>query len=136
MVSVFFRLMQCQWGPMVDQTFKSERAKLVRELADKTTDPFIKKRLLGLVRRYEMPERRPAPITPVELPEPARALTSCRPAKNPLHLSRQALDPSGVSSNRESGGGMVRPIPIPANRVARTGLKSQEEPVNVALSTL
>ena len=52
---------------MLDQKFRSERAKLVRQLAEQTVDPFIKKRLLGLVGRYEGDERRPTPITPVNL---------------------------------------------------------------------
>ena len=52
---------------MLDQKFRSERAKLVRKLADQAIDPFIKKRLLGLVGRYEGPERRPQPNTPVDL---------------------------------------------------------------------
>jgi len=52
----------------VDKKFRSERAKLVRELAEKSNDPFIKARLQGLVGRYEGPERRPAPLnTPKDL---------------------------------------------------------------------
>jgi len=33
---------------MLDQEFKKERARTVRELADKAADPFIKKRSLRL----------------------------------------------------------------------------------------
>lgn len=52
---------------MLDQKFRSDRAKLVRGLADKA-DPFIKRRLLDLVRRYEEQERRAAPLnTPANL---------------------------------------------------------------------
>lgn len=52
----------------VDQKFRSERAKLVRELADKSNTPFIKERLLALATRYEGPERRLAPLnTPKDL---------------------------------------------------------------------
>jgi hypothetical protein len=52
---------------MLDQQFRDERAKLVRDLADKA-DPWIKSRLLKLAGRYEGEERRPARIhTPADL---------------------------------------------------------------------
>jgi hypothetical protein len=38
---------------MLESEFKRQRAKLVRELADQTTDPFIKRRLLALASRYD-----------------------------------------------------------------------------------
>ena len=38
---------------MLDEEFKKQRAHLVRELAEKANDPFLKKRLLDLVSRYE-----------------------------------------------------------------------------------
>ena len=38
---------------MLDEEFKKQRAHLVRELAEKANDPFIKRRLLDLVSRYE-----------------------------------------------------------------------------------
>jgi len=43
---------------MLDQKFRNDRAKLVRELAAKA-DPFIKRRLLELAGRYEGEESRP-----------------------------------------------------------------------------
>ena len=45
---------------MLDHEFNKQRAKILRELAEQA-DPFIKKRLLNLVERYE-PNRRPTPI--------------------------------------------------------------------------
>lgn len=52
---------------MLDQQFQSERAQLVRELADKA-DPWIRNRLLRLAGRYESEERRPARLnTPANL---------------------------------------------------------------------
>jgi len=38
---------------MLDNAFKKERARTVRELAEKANDPFIKGRLLDLASRYE-----------------------------------------------------------------------------------
>ena len=38
---------------MLDQEFKKQRARTVRDLAAKAADPFIKRRLLDLVSRYE-----------------------------------------------------------------------------------
>jgi hypothetical protein len=38
---------------MLDQEFKKQRALTVRDLAEKAADPFIKRRLLDLVARYE-----------------------------------------------------------------------------------
>jgi hypothetical protein len=45
---------------MLDDEFNEQRAKILRELAEQA-DPFIKKRLLNLVQRYE-PRRKPMPI--------------------------------------------------------------------------
>ena len=45
---------------MLDDEFNKQRAKILRDLAEKA-DPFIKRRLLKLVERYE-PDRRTAPI--------------------------------------------------------------------------
>jgi hypothetical protein len=42
---------------MLDDEFNKQRAKILRELAEQA-DPFIKKRLLNLVERYE-PNRPP-----------------------------------------------------------------------------
>jgi hypothetical protein len=53
---------------MLDEEFKKQRARTVRELAEKANDPFIKGRLLDLVSRYEDDGRRtPTPLTPVDL---------------------------------------------------------------------
>ena len=53
---------------MLDQEFKRQRARTVRDLADKAVDPFIKKRLQDLAARYEHDrERPPATLTPADL---------------------------------------------------------------------
>jgi hypothetical protein len=53
---------------MLDEEFKKQRARTVRDLAEKSNDPFIKGRLLDLVSRYEDDGRRtPTPLTPVDL---------------------------------------------------------------------
>lgn len=49
---------------MLSSESKVERAKLVRELAEKTTDPFIKRRLLTLVSRYDDGVSIRAPLPP------------------------------------------------------------------------
>jgi hypothetical protein len=50
----------------VDKEFKRQRAKTVRDLADKAADPFIKRRLQDLVERYEdeviQPPTSPTPV--------------------------------------------------------------------------
>ena len=51
---------------MLDEHFRKQRASMVRDLAARA-DPYIKRRLLDLVARYEGPERRPTPLTPVDL---------------------------------------------------------------------
>ena len=57
---------------MLDKQFRSDRAKLVRDLADKA-DPAIKIRLLQFAGRYEGEERRSIPLnTPVDLQMVAR----------------------------------------------------------------
>ena len=38
---------------MLDQEFTKQRALTARDLAEKAADPFIKRRLLDLVARYE-----------------------------------------------------------------------------------
>jgi len=38
---------------MLDEQFKKQRARAVRDLAEKANDPFIKQRLVDLVSRYE-----------------------------------------------------------------------------------
>jgi hypothetical protein len=52
---------------MLDDAFKKQRARTVRELAAKANDPFIKGRLLELARRYEDGPRTPTPLTPIDL---------------------------------------------------------------------
>ena len=51
---------------MLSEDFKKQRARQVRELADKAIDPFIKERLLDLAGKYETDER-PRRTTPVDL---------------------------------------------------------------------
>ena len=51
---------------MLDEHFRKQRAGMVRDLAARA-DPHIKRRLLDLAARYEGPERRPIPLTPVDL---------------------------------------------------------------------
>jgi hypothetical protein len=38
---------------MLDEEFKKQRVRTVRDLAEKAADPFIKRRLLNLAARYE-----------------------------------------------------------------------------------
>ena len=42
---------------MLDEEFRRERATLVRDLAEKSNDPFTKQRLLRLAERYDADER-------------------------------------------------------------------------------
>ena len=64
---------------MLDQEFKKERARTVRELAEKANDPFIKRRLLDLVSRYEDDgPKTPTPLTPVDLQFASRSTGSER----------------------------------------------------------
>ena len=51
---------------MLEAKFRQQRATLLRELAT-GADPFIQRRLLDLAKRYEGPERRATPLTPVDL---------------------------------------------------------------------
>jgi hypothetical protein len=52
---------------MLDSEFKKQRAEIVRELAELTTDPFIKRRLLALISRYDDGGPARTPLTPVDL---------------------------------------------------------------------
>jgi hypothetical protein len=53
---------------MLDEEFKKQRAGIVRDLAEKANDPFIKARLLDLAARYEDGGPKiPTPLTPVDL---------------------------------------------------------------------
>jgi hypothetical protein len=60
---------------MLDQEFRKQRARTVRELAEKANDPFIKGRLQDLASRYEDDgPRPPTPLTPVDLQFESRGL--------------------------------------------------------------
>jgi hypothetical protein len=53
---------------MLDVEFRKQRARAVRDLADKAVDPFIKGRLQALATRYEDDGiRPPTPLTPNDL---------------------------------------------------------------------
>ena len=52
---------------MLDEEFKKQRARTVRDLAEKATDPFIKKRLQGLAARYEDGPKPLTTLTPIDL---------------------------------------------------------------------
>jgi hypothetical protein len=53
---------------MLDEQFKKQRAREVRDLAELANDPFIKGRLLDLASRYEDGgPRTSTPLTPVDL---------------------------------------------------------------------
>ena len=53
---------------MLDEEFNEQRARTVRDLAEKAADPFIKRRLLGLVARYEDDDFKTAStMTPIDL---------------------------------------------------------------------
>jgi hypothetical protein len=53
---------------MLDQEFMQQRARTVRDLADKAADPFIKKRLQDLAARYEDDDLKPSTTQmPVDL---------------------------------------------------------------------
>jgi hypothetical protein len=53
---------------MLDQEFKKQRARTVRDLAEKAADPFIKARLQDLAARYEDDGvKPPTTLTPIDL---------------------------------------------------------------------
>ena len=52
---------------MLDAEFKKQRARTVRDLAEKANDPFIKGRLLDLALRYDDDRKTPVPSTPMDL---------------------------------------------------------------------
>ena len=53
---------------MLDSDFIRRRAQIVRELAEKACDPFIKGRLMKLVARYDDGGvTAPTPLTPINL---------------------------------------------------------------------
>ncbi|MBR0755365.1 hypothetical protein JQ604_24550 [Bradyrhizobium jicamae] len=55
---------------MLDDEFNKQRSILIRDLADKADDPFIKRRLLDLASRYERRPVKTKPIPPVSLSWP------------------------------------------------------------------
>ena len=64
---------------MLDEQFKKQRAREVRDLAEKANDPFIKGRLLDLASRYEDEGAKPpTPLTPVDLQFESRGTGSER----------------------------------------------------------
>jgi hypothetical protein len=64
---------------MLDEQFKKERARTVRDLAEKANDSFIKGRLLDLASRYEDGgPKTPTPLTPVDLQFASRGTGSER----------------------------------------------------------
>ena len=52
---------------MLDSEFRKQRAQVLRELAEKANDPFIKKRLLALMSRYDDSVTTRTPLTPIDL---------------------------------------------------------------------
>jgi hypothetical protein len=52
---------------MLDEEFKTQRARTVRELAEKANDPFIKRRLQDLVARYEDGAQPRTTLTTIDL---------------------------------------------------------------------
>ena len=52
---------------MLDSEFKRQRAQVLRDLVATTNDPFIKRRLLALMSRYEDRATSRTPLTPVDL---------------------------------------------------------------------
>jgi hypothetical protein len=64
---------------MLDEEFRKQRARTVRDLADKAADPFIKGRLLDLAARYEDDGiNRPTKLTPIDLKFASRGTGSER----------------------------------------------------------
>jgi hypothetical protein len=64
---------------MLDSEFRKQRARTVRDLAEKANDPFIKGRLLDLASRYEDDSpRTPTKLTPVDLQFASRGTGSER----------------------------------------------------------
>ena len=52
---------------MLDSEFRKQRAQVLRELAEKANDPFIKRRLLALMSRYDDSATKGTPLTPTDL---------------------------------------------------------------------
>ncbi len=62
--SLFVRL-----GGQMDEEFRKQYAKTVRSIAE-TADPFTKKRLLNLARRYDRSDRNARDAPPRPIPDP------------------------------------------------------------------
>ena len=79
---------------MLDHEFKKQRARTVRELADKAVDPFIKKRLQDLAARYEDDGLKPpTKLTPIDVEfanrgTGARAISSITDGTTPASRAR------------------------------------------------
>ena len=52
---------------MLDSEFKRQRTQVLRELVEQTNDPFIKRRLLALMSRYDDRVTARIPLTPIDL---------------------------------------------------------------------
>jgi len=52
---------------MLDSEFKRQRTQVLRELVEQTNDPFIKRRLLALMTRYDDGVTARIPLTPTDL---------------------------------------------------------------------
>ena len=52
---------------MLDNQFRRQRTQLLQALAEKTNDPFIKRRLLALMSRYDDKVTARTPLTPIDL---------------------------------------------------------------------
>lgn len=52
---------------MLESEFKRQRAQVLRELVGKTNDPFIKRRLLALMSRYDDRVTANTPLMPGDL---------------------------------------------------------------------
>jgi hypothetical protein len=63
---------------MLNEEFKKQRARTVRDLAEKAADPFIKKRLEDLAARYEDDFKPATALTPIDLEFTSRGTGSER----------------------------------------------------------
>ncbi len=52
---------------MLDEHFRKQRASMVRDLAEKVIDPFIKRRLQDLASRYEDGPKPRTTLTTIDL---------------------------------------------------------------------
>ena len=61
------QLSECWGQPMLENEFKKQRAQVLLELVEKTNDPFIKRRLLALMSRYDDSGTTRTTLTPTDL---------------------------------------------------------------------